>query len=59
MTRAKDRLILTRAIERFWRGAVRAHPPSPFLRDIAADLMVSDVASGRRRRPMQQQLNLF
>jgi len=59
ITRAKDRLVLTRAIERFWRGAVCARPPSPFLRDIAADLMVSDVTSGRRRRPMQQQLNLF
>jgi superfamily I DNA/RNA helicase len=58
MTRAKDRLFLTRAIERFWRGAVRAMPPSPFLNEIAADLTVSDVASARKRRRTQQ-LNLF
>ena len=54
MTRAKDRLFLTRATERFWRGAVRARPSSPFLGDIGADLMVSDVASGRKRRQAQQ-----
>lgn len=58
MTRAKDRLFLTRAIERFWRGAVRTLPPSPFLNEIAADLTVSDGASGRKRRRTQQ-LNLF
>jgi uncharacterized protein (TIGR00375 family) len=58
MTRAKDRLFLTRAIERFWRGAVRALPPSPFLNEIAADLTVSDGASGRKRRRTQQ-LSLF
>ncbi|MGE3149763.1 MAG: UvrD-helicase domain-containing protein, partial [Pseudorhodoplanes sp.] len=58
MTRAKDRLFLTRAKERFWRGATRALPPSPFLGDIAADLIVSDIASERKRRQVQQ-LNLF
>src|SRR5690606_35612898 len=58
MTRARDRLILTRAAERFWRGAVRALPPSPFLGRIAADLIVSERAGGRKRRQAQQ-LNLF
>jgi uncharacterized protein (TIGR00375 family) len=58
MTRAKDRLFLTRASERFWRGAVRALPPSPFLGEIPAELMVNDVTSGRKRRPAQQ-LTLF
>ncbi len=58
MTRAKDRLFLTRAIERFWRGAVRALPPSPFLNEITADLMVSDVATQRKRKSTQQ-LDLF
>jgi uncharacterized protein (TIGR00375 family) len=58
MTRAKDRLFLTRAAERFWRGAVRAPPPSPFLKEIAADLTISDGAAGRKRRPAQQ-LSLF
>jgi superfamily I DNA/RNA helicase len=57
MTRAKDRLFLTRAAERFWRGAVRALPPSPFLGEIAADLMTSGNASGKRRQV--RQLNLF
>ena len=58
MTRAKDRLFLTRARERFWRGAVRALPASPFLGQIAADLIVSESASGRKSR-QSQQLNLF
>jgi superfamily I DNA/RNA helicase len=58
MTRAKDRLFLTRAAERFWRGAVRALPPSPFLNEIAADLTVAGMAGGRKRRPTQQ-LSLF
>ncbi|MGE0006916.1 MAG: UvrD-helicase domain-containing protein [Parvibaculaceae bacterium] len=58
MTRARDRLFLVRAAERFWRGAVRALPPSPFLGQIAADLMVSESARGRKRRQAQQ-LNLL
>lgn len=58
MTRAKDRLFLTRARERFWRGAVRALPASSFLGRIAADLTVSESAGGRKRRQAQQ-LDLF
>ncbi len=58
MTRAKDRLFLTRAAERFWRGAVRARPASPFLEEIAAELTAGDAASGRKRRHAQQ-LALF
>jgi superfamily I DNA/RNA helicase len=58
MTRARDRLFLTRAAERFWRGAVRALPPSPFLREIPAELTMSDAARGRKRRQTQQ-LDLF
>lgn len=58
MTRAKDRLFLTRAMERFWRGAVRALPASPFLKEIGADLMASDAGAGRKRKQAQQ-LNLF
>ncbi len=57
MTRARDRLFLTRAKERFWRGAVRALPASPFLQEIAADLTVSDF--GRQRRGQALQLRLF
>jgi len=59
MTRAKDRLILTRAAERFWRGAVRALPPSPFLGAIPAELTVSDGALARKRKPRATQLSLF
>nr|WP_284701309.1 UvrD-helicase domain-containing protein [Rhodoplanes tepidamans] len=57
VTRARDRLVLTRAAERHWRGAVRRLPPSPFLADIAADLTVA-AAGARRRRPARQ-LDLF
>jgi uncharacterized protein (TIGR00375 family) len=58
MTRAKDRLFLTRALKRFWRGTARTLPPSPFLADIAAELMTSD-ASAERKRKQARQLNLF
>lgn len=57
MTRAKDRLFLTCAGRRFWRGAVRALPPSPFLDAIPATLTTASTAAGRQRRA--QQLNLF
>ncbi|MFT3952965.1 MAG: ATP-dependent helicase [Piscinibacter sp.] len=57
MTRARDRLFLTRAAERPWRGAMRALPPSSFLGEIAADLMASDTGAGRRRPA--RQLSLF
>ena len=36
MTRAKDRLFLSRAVERPWRGRTSRLDPSPFLGDIAA-----------------------
>jgi superfamily I DNA/RNA helicase len=39
MTRAKDRLVLTRALKRLWRGRVCAQPPSPFLADIESELI--------------------
>lgn len=58
MTRAKDRLILTRAAERFWRGATRSLPPSPFLGEIAEGLTTSCGVVVRRRRQTQQ-LSLF
>ncbi|CAH1678392.1 ATP-dependent DNA helicase UvrD/PcrA [Hyphomicrobiales bacterium] len=58
MTRAKDRLFLSRTAERFWRGAIRSLPPSPFLKDIAVDLTVSDAGGGRKRKTARQ-LSLF
>ena len=39
MTRAKDRLFLTRAHQRFWRGRVRELPASAFLDDIEQELV--------------------
>ena len=39
MTRAKDRLFLTRAQQRLWRGRVRELPPSAFLNDIEQELV--------------------
>lgn len=58
MTRAKDRLFLTRAIKRFWRGAVHTLPSSPFLGEIAAELITTDGVSRRKQRRTQQ-LSLF
>jgi hypothetical protein len=41
MTRAKDRLVLSRALKRLWRGRVHAQAPSPFLADIESELVMS------------------
>jgi len=59
MTRAKDRLILSRAKARLWRGKVRALEPSPFLGDIEAELVRHQQAEPMRRRPEDKQLTLF
>ena len=39
MTRAKDRLVLSRALKRLWRGRVHAQAPSPFLAAIESELV--------------------
>ena len=39
MTRAKDRLYLSRAIKRKWLGTYRNLPISPFLERIEAELL--------------------
>ncbi|MBX9825134.1 MAG: UvrD-helicase domain-containing protein [Xanthobacteraceae bacterium] len=59
MTRAKDRLFLSRAAERFWRGAVRALPPSRFLGNIAGELTTSRAPARRAPRPAARQMSLF
>ncbi len=59
MTRAKDLLILSRAIERHWRGERRRLPPSPFLGDIASDLLQQQTAPAREQRAEQRQFKLF
>jgi superfamily I DNA/RNA helicase len=59
MTRAKDRLFLTRALQRTWRGQLRVLPPSPFLRDIAAALVLHHAAPKRKERREGLQYTLF
>ncbi len=59
MTRAKDLLVLSRALERHWRGERRRLPPSPFLGDIASDLLQQQTAPAREQRAEQRQFKLF
>jgi uncharacterized protein (TIGR00375 family) len=56
MTRAQERLVLTRAARRFWRGARRALPPSPFLRSIGRDLTIAASVVPRQRHAFQPSL---
>ncbi len=51
LTRARDRLLLSHARRRLWRGQVRDMPPSPFLEPIRAELLERiQQAQGRRKR---------
>ena len=59
MTRAKDRLILSHARQRLWRGRVRPREPSPFLRDIEAELVKHQPAYAARAKPQERQLKLL
>jgi DNA helicase-2/ATP-dependent DNA helicase PcrA len=59
MTRAMDRLFLTRAISRQWRGRVQALEPSPFLTDIEAELTRHQLPAALRPREEDRQLKLF
>jgi uncharacterized protein (TIGR00375 family) len=58
MTRAKDRLVLSRALKRLWRGRVREQKPSPFLAAIESELVRQQQAQRRRKRD-DRQLKLF
>jgi DNA helicase II / ATP-dependent DNA helicase PcrA len=58
MTRAKDRLVLSRALKRLWRGRVREQAPSPFLADIESELLKQQKAA-LPRKPRDRQLRLF
>jgi len=58
MTRAMDRLFLTHADKRTWRGAERDLPPSPFLSDLTTDLFNTSTTKVKRK-PKDQQLQLF
>jgi ATP-dependent DNA helicase UvrD/PcrA len=59
MTRAKDRLILSHARQRLWRGRLRTLEPSPFLRDIEAELVKHQPAQAWRGKPQDRQLKLL
>ncbi len=59
MTRAKDRLILSRARQRHWRGRLQMLAPSPFLCDIENELMKHQAGEAGRRRPQDRQLKLL
>jgi len=58
MTRAKDRLFLVNAAQRFWRGKLRSLPESLFLNDIAKGLTTRYqlVVQSQRQRPQQYSL---
>jgi uncharacterized protein (TIGR00375 family) len=59
MTRARDRLYLTRAAERLWRGKLRRPEPSRFLADIEAELMGYQRVALPQHKPRHLQLELF
>jgi DNA helicase-2/ATP-dependent DNA helicase PcrA len=59
VTRAKDRLFLSRAERRLLRGRVREQAPSRFLADIERELMRQQKPELPRRRPEDRQLSLF
>jgi len=58
VTRAKDHLVLSRALKRLWRGRMRTHEPSPFLADIENELVNRQQPELRRKRG-DRQLSLF
>jgi DNA helicase-2/ATP-dependent DNA helicase PcrA len=60
MTRARRRLLLTRAMRRAWRGRVRELPPSPFLEAIDERLLAAAESPGRTSRAAAlRQLTFF
>jgi DNA helicase II / ATP-dependent DNA helicase PcrA len=59
MTRAKDRLFLSRAAQRSWRGRPVTLLPSRYLGDIAPELMVQQRSPAPKLRAEAQQYSLF
>jgi DNA helicase II / ATP-dependent DNA helicase PcrA len=59
MTRAKDRLFLSRAAQRPWRGRPVTLPPSRYLRDIAPELVVQESWLAQKQRAAARQYSLF
>ena len=58
LTRARDRLILSRSAKRTLFGQTRRPAPSPFLADIPPEL-TEEIETGRSRPRKQTQLELF
>ncbi|HLL26248.1 MAG TPA: UvrD-helicase domain-containing protein [Xanthobacteraceae bacterium] len=59
MTRAKDRLLLSRALKRERHGRLQAQNASSFLSDIEHELLKHQAASPTRRKAESRQLKLF
>ncbi len=59
LTRARDRLILSHARRRLWRGSARAMAASRFLADIEERLLSRAAAPKRSFRKDNRQLSLF
>ena len=61
LTRARDRLYLTHARQRLWRGQVREMPPSPFLEQIREELLerIQQTQGRKQRKSPDTQLQLF
>jgi len=59
MTRAEDRLFLCRALKRAWRGSLRALPASPYLTNIAEELLRQSRRDAPARRSATAQMDLF
>ena len=61
LTRARDRLYLTHARQRLWRGQIREMQPSPFLEPIREELLerIQQAEGRKRRKSSGTQLQLF
>ncbi len=59
MTRAENRLFLTRAQKRLWRGEVRGLHASPYLQDIQEELLRHSRYEAARSKAPVPQLELF
>lgn len=60
MTRAQQRLILTHARKRLWKGRLRVSSPSPFLADIQRELLAYHQHQAiKRPAPVDRQRTLF
>jgi DNA helicase-2/ATP-dependent DNA helicase PcrA len=59
LTRAKDRLFLSRAMRRLWRGQLRDMSPSRYLADIEAELIEHSRRAAAAKKAPSAQMELF